>query len=382
MKKDVRILKIYGFVLFMGVGTYFPYIWLYMREIGFSNAQIGILGALGPGVMMVCQPLWGWVSDKTKKPEKVALGLSIGVIFALLLMTTAKSFIQMFLYVALFNIFYSSLIPTFDTIVISTIEDSEVSYGQIRWLGSLGFALTAMIVGQVIELTDNSIILWIYIGIALLLAFMSTKLPKARPTNDNMLEDVKVGPLLKNRELIIFLTAATFIGGSLAMYNTFYPFLIKDLGGGEGLLGWSMLVSAFSEIPLMFYSSKLLKRYKPQSLLLVAFGVAVLRWFLKSIAISPYQIVFLQLLHSIVFGIFYSTSVVYISRLVPERLRASGQNLFWATTFGLGNVTANLIAGWLYEYNTVQTVFRAASISATIGFIIMLVEIQISRDKI
>ncbi len=383
MKRDINILRIYGFVLFMGVGTFFPFIFLYIRELGFSNVQIGFFAAIGPAVMMLIQPFWGWVSDLTGRPERVLIYLSLGIAGSVALLAVGRSFMSIVIYMILFNLFYSSQTPTYDSIVFRTIAKSDVSYGQIRWLGSLGFALTTYGVGKVIEITHISVALWNYVVIALLLAFLSIRLPSAVKENiirKNTQERVKIWPLLKNREFVIFLLASAFVVGSNAINNTFFPFLFKELGGGESLLGLAMMIAAIAEIPFFFFSAKLIWRYRIPNLLLIAFGVTILRWFLNSIAISPYQLLAYQLLHSLTFGLFYSSAVVYVDRLTPSRLRTSGQSLFWATTFGFGNVVANLVGGWIYQYYSVQTLYVVASVAAALGTLILAVGIFSRND--
>lgn len=369
MKKEVRALGIYGFVLFMGLGTFFPFIFLYFKELGFSNAQIGFLGALGPMIMMCVQPFWGWVSDYTKKPERVSVVLALGVSLSLRLLISGRSFLLVVIYLGLFNIFYSSLIPIFDCITISTLKGSKTSYGQIRWLGSLGFALTALVVGKIVELTDISISLWVYVFLALLLAGCALKLPGVNFSRTTS-ERVKIWSLLSNRKLLVFLLASSLVIGSNAINYTFFPFLFKELGGGEGLLGLAMSITAFAEIPFFFFSAKLHQRFSLSKLILFAFLVTGLRWFLNSIATSPWQLIGCQLLHSITFGLLYATAVVYVAKLTPERLQASGQNLFGAATYGFGSVVANLLGGWVYEHYSLQSLFGLASCLAIGGTLI------------
>lgn len=372
MKRDIAILRAYGFVLFMGVGTFFPFVYLYLSKLGFSNLQLGVLAALGPAVMMVVQPFWGWLSDLTGRPGRLSMFLSLGVGATVMLLLTARTFPMVVLFMILFNIFYSSITPIYDSVVIGTLQGTKVGYGLIRWWGSLGFALTVLAVGYMIEHTTLAAALRNYIYLSLVLAVLALVLPGSKGTGKKeKREKVQIWPLFKNRELMVFLVAAGFVIGSYAINYTFLSFLLKDLGGSEGLIGLANMIAAFAEIPFFFFSAKLLQRFKVQNMLVLAFGVTALRWFLNSIATTPYQILMFQLLHSLTFGLMYSSAVVYVDRLVPERLRATGQNLFWATTYGFGNVVGNLLGGWVYQHNTAQTIFAMAGGAALVGTLIM-----------
>lgn len=371
MKRDVLLLRIYAFVFFMGVGTFFPYVYLYMRDLGFSNSQVGILAALGPAVMMVVQPFWGWITDLTGRPDRISMILALGVAGTVTLLLTGQTFPMVVLYMILFNIFYSSIIPIFDSITLNTLEkNSKVSYGQVRYLGSISFALTAFIVGWIVEQTHISIALWNFVGIALIVALIAIRLPAKRKVGSS--QNLKIWPLFKSKELLVFLVAGSLVIGSHAINYTFLPFLMTEIGGSEGVLGMAMMISAFSEIPFFFFSSYLIRKYRLRSLLLIAFAATGLRWYLYSIAVTPNQLLLLQLLHSITFGLMYSSAVIYVGQLTPKHLQASGQNLFWAVTYGFGNVIANLVGGWVSEYYSVQATFKVAAVAAVIGTLIML----------
>lgn len=378
MKRDVLLLRIYAFIFFMGVGTFFPYVYLYMRGLGFSNSQIGILAALGPAVMMVIQPFWGWVTDLTGRPDRVSMILAFGVAGTVALLLTGQTFPMVVLYMILFNVFYSSIIPIFDSIALSTLEkNSKVSYGQVRWLGSLSFALTAFAVGWIVERTHVSIALWNFVGIALIVAVIAGRLPAKRKVGNP--QNLKIWPLFKSKELVVFLAAGSLVIGSHAINYTFLPLLMIEIGGGEGILGMAMLISAFSEIPFFFFSSYLIRKYRLRALLLVAFAATGLRWYLYSIAVTPNQLLLLQLLHSITFGLMYSSAVIYVGQLTPKHLQASGQNLFWAVTYGFGNVVANLVGGWVSEYYSVQATFKVAAAAAAVGTFIMLIGLPLAQ---
>lgn len=371
--RDVWKLRSYYFVLFAGVGSFLPFIYLHMADLGFSNAQIGILGAIGPAVMVFVQPFWGWMTDRTGRPDLIAFIMNLGVAVWVGVLLRANTFVAIVIYMILYNIFYSSLAPIFDSVTIETVNgsDGKVGYGNVRWLGSLGFALMVIAAGRVIEWTSIPTVLWVYVVSSVLLALMVLKMPrKAREQGARV--RVRIWPLFKNRELMVFLVAASLVIGSNAINYTFFPFLMKDLGGGEGILGLAMMVSAFAEIPFFWISAKLIRRFKIPYMLFIAFAVTALRWWLNSIATSPYHLLGFQLMHSLTFGLLYSSAVVYVDRLVPERLRASGQTLFWAATYGLGNVIGNLVGGWVYQYSSVQSLFALASVAAAAGTLVML----------
>lgn len=379
--RNIWMMRWYYFILYAGVGCFLPFVYLYMQEdLGFSNAQIGILGALGPAVMVFVQPFWGWLTDLTGRPDRISFWMNIAIAVSIALLLQVKTFPLIVLCLIVYNLFYSSLVPIFDSVVFQTLDGSRVGFGQIRWFGSFGFALVVLAAGRIIEWTSEKPVMWGYVAFSVALAYLATRMPvqKREVQADCKLE---LRPLFRNRELMVFLLAASLVIGSNAINYTFFSFLMRDLGGGEGMLGLAMMISAMAEIPFLILSVKLVERFSIRHMLLLAFGVTALRWFLNSIASSPYHLLGLNLLHSLTFGLLYASAVVYVDRLVPDRLRASGQTLFWAATYGLGNVAGNLAGGWVFEFSSVQTLFQLAGVAALAGTLVMGGEILLTRER-
>ncbi|MFD1907928.1 MFS transporter [Paenibacillus rhizoplanae] len=91
-----------------------------------------------------------------------------------------------------------------------------------------------------------------------------------------------------------------------------------------------------------------------------------------SLAQEPGTVVAIQAMHSISFGIYYVTAVRYITRIIPDHLRATGMALFtvvWSSGAGLLSGT---FGGLIYQdagrivFYLVATGF---SILAFIGFL-------------
>ena len=57
----------------------------------------------------------------------------------------------------------------------------------------------------------------------------------------------------------------------------------------------------------------------------------------------------LQALHALTFGLFWGASMQALTALVPPRLRATGQALYSAVVFGVGNAVGYLLAGAGYD---------------------------------
>jgi PPP family 3-phenylpropionic acid transporter len=120
-----------------------------------------------------------------------------------------------------------------------------------------------------------------------------------------------------------------------------------------------------AEIAVLLAFPLLERRLSMRALLAAAFAASSLRWFLVSRADSAAALVSLQLLHAFTFGVFWPSAVGAMARFVPPRLRATGQALFGATVFGLGNAVAYQLAGAGYDASgSAAPVFAWAALAA------------------
>jgi PPP family 3-phenylpropionic acid transporter len=62
------------------------------------------------------------------------------------------------------------------------------------------------------------------------------------------------------------------------------------------------------------------------------------------------ELVALQGLHGLTFGLYWAAAVRTLEHLVPSRLRATGQTLFSAATFAVGGAIGYRVAGFGYDH--------------------------------
>jgi PPP family 3-phenylpropionic acid transporter len=111
-----------------------------------------------------------------------------------------------------------------------------------------------------------------------------------------------------------------------------------------------------------------------RAILATSFAVSALRWFLLSRAEAAAWIVALQLLHAFTFGLFWGAAMDAMSRAVPSRLRATGQAIFAAVVFGVGNAVGYQLSGLGYDrWHGVGTLFAWAGGVEIVALLALLV---------
>ena len=74
----------------------------------------------------------------------------------------------------------------------------------------------------------------------------------------------------------------------------------------------------------------------------------------------------MQLLHGVVVAGLIIGGPLYVDRVVPERLRSTGQSVLAMIGFGVGGIVSNLATGWLSDHVSSAAPFALGGIAAIV----------------
>ncbi|MEK4998424.1 MFS transporter [Paenibacillus odorifer] len=340
------------------VVSYFP---LFYTHLGFSSSQIGYLYSLGPLISILSNLFWSMISDKLGTVRKIMFILLAGQLVTGLLLARAAEFSSVMLILSFFYFFYYPVFPLADTMAIKVAERHGRNFITIRVFGSLGYSFFALTVGYALRALGStwSLTLCIIIIIAALLITLGLKDVK-RPavietTNqdkdtaeaDNSKNGLK--DILLQKEVLWFFGCVFVLALGHRMNEAFLTISLKQLGAGEEIIGWALLASALSEIPVLFILSRYGDKFKELPLLALGSLMYALRFLLMSLADHPGSMIAIQAMHSISFGVFYVTSVRYITRIIPDRLRATGLAIFTVVWSSASGLLSGTFGGIIYQ---------------------------------
>ncbi|MNO33897.1 putative nucleoside transporter YegT [compost metagenome] len=349
------------------VYSYFP---LFYAELGFSNSQIGLLYALGPMISLVANLFWSVASDKYRTIKKIMLILLIGQIIMTFILSVSTTFSVIIVIITIFYFFYYPVFPLSDTIGINAAKNHGKSFISIRVFGSIGFAASAIAIGYVLSAIGSEQIMKVSIAIAAV-CFILTIFIKDQNTPVAKMNLSGIVPVLRQKELLWFFACVFFLALGTRMNDAFLTISLNELGASEDLIGWAMLASAGSEIPVFLYLSFKGEKYKELPLLVLASLIFAVRFFLMSTTTSPEGIVMVQLMHGITFGIFYVTAIRMLTRLIPDQFRATGMALFTIVWSSLSGLISGTFGGIVFEHlgrDQFYLIAMVTSIIACLGF--------------
>jgi predicted MFS family arabinose efflux permease len=214
--------------------------------------------------------------------------------------------------------------------------------------GTIGFGLAAPIAGLLVQNYGLQIAFWGCAVFLLLALLISQKLVyDPQKASDSPYEGVRT--LLANRRWLPFLMVA-FAGGiaAAAINNYLFPYL-KELGASESAMGISLTIGTLSEIPVLFFGNRLIQRFKPYGLLMLAMVITGMRLIFLATASTPNLVLVSQLLNGLSFPAMWIAGVAYANENAPPGLGATAQGMFGAMVFGFGTAVGGFAGGPLLE---------------------------------
>lgn len=340
------------YALYFGtVGIVLPFFPGYFEAAGFSASEIGVLLAVGPACMLFAPPVWGQLADRTGRPGLVLGIVTAGAALGYGLLTLADSFVAALGAFVVNALFASAITTLIDTLALHHVLQRGGSYARLRVFGSLGFVVSSMAFGFTVSDYGRAVVLVpfaLMTSAALWAGGLLAGTPRVvhegpRPTFAAALE------LLRRREVALFLVATSLHWIACTPYHGSLALYVRSLGLGPKVVSLSAGLAVISEIAVMWTWPRWSSAVSPRGLLMLAFGASSVRWALMAWTSRADVLVLVAVLHALTFGAFYLAAVAWMAARAPGSLRATGQALFVACTFGVGGLVGYLGSGRTYD---------------------------------
>lgn len=362
------------FCYFALLGGVAPFLSLYFHHLGFSAARIGELIAIPLLMRCVAPNLWGWLADRSGRRLLI---VRLGALLTALTFSAIfwrQNYLWLALVMALHSFFWHAILPQFETITLGHLGTESARYSQIRLWGSVGFVVTVVLLGALLEYRGLDIYPQAMLGIMLGIFICSLVVPPA-PGAAARAEGVHADGFaqqLCRPQVLIFFCCVALMQLSHGPYYTFLTLHLEALGYARGLIGSMWALGVVAEIVLFLLMGKLLARFSLQQLLVASLLLAALRWLLLGWAADNLPLlIFGQLLHAATFGCFHVVAVHVVQRSFSERVQSQGQALY-ATLSGCGGALGALYAGYSWNALGAGWTFTLASLAAALAALLLL----------
>lgn len=360
------------FSYFALLGGVAPFLSLYFYHLGFSAARIGELVAI-PMLMRCLAPnVWGWLGDRSgKRLLIVRLGATLTALtFAGILWR--QDYWWLVLIMALHSFFWHAVLPQFETITLLHLGQQSARYSHIRIWGSVGFIVTVVGLGALMQARGLEIYPVAMLGIMLAIVFSSLLVP-ATQASASIRDARKDGFFwqLRRPGVLVFFVSVALMQLSHGPYYTFLTLHLEKLGYGRAWIGLLWALGVVAEIVLFAVMSGLLTRFSLKGLLIWSLVIAAMRWLLLGfLADEPAILVFAQLLHAATFGCFHVVAIHFVQNNFTAGSQGQGQ-AFYATMAGCGGALGALYSGYSWHGLGPGWTFALASLAAGLAAVMV-----------
>lgn len=356
---------------------------LYLQDIGMSQSEIGALMAIGPFVSLFANPFWGYLGDRMQNVRFVLLTMMIGTLVLVQIVFNVENYTLIYIVMTCFFFFQTPMFAQSSTLILNYIDGTTYKFGGFRLYGSLGWALTAVVAGPVIDQLGVPRIGIVFTALLLVAILLMLVLPPqerlsggAAPINWKTLKQIG-----SNLYFIGFIILGVLVAIPNMMNSTFLSLYVIELGGSKSMVGWAVFASSIFEAVLFLLFDRFLR--KKVSFMIGWLAIVSLlftfRWLLMAEAVSPMQVIFIQLLHAVTFGGYFYVGTQLTMMFVPNAFRSTGQALYTMTWSGVSGVIAGFLGGWLFQNFGSEQMYLAGvalSLVGSIGFALMWLNVR------
>jgi PPP family 3-phenylpropionic acid transporter len=345
--------RLFYFLYYGSVGANLPYLAVYLRGLGFSGTDIGTAQLIGAAVAAPATLAWAMTADRLRATARALRAATACAFAAMVFLPVARTPVAVGAVLLANGLFASAVVPLVDAMTVEWVRvHPHHPYARIRLFGSLGFIAVAVVLGFFLDARggrDADLAVPVTVATCVgAYALVARLLPPASPPHGRPRLSEMTG-LLRDPRLVALLVGCAVHWGACAPFHLLFGVFVRDAGLPARITGLGVFAGVGAEVVALLAFPRLESRLGLRALYLISFAVTAVRWLLLARATGPISVVAIQLLHAATFGLFWGASVASLARMVPDRLRATGQALFSAIVFGGGNAAGYWLSGIGYD---------------------------------
>lgn len=363
-------LSAWYFWYFAFIGAFLPYFALYLQSIGLSAGRIAVVMSLGHVMRLLAPLLWSWLADSGGRRVQIVVASTAAALASFSVVFLTQDFVGLLIGMAILHFFWSASLPLVEALTLGHLAATPERYGRIRLWGSIGFIVTVLGVGLLLDVAPISSQLWV--SWVLLLGTLVSALTLTEAPGHAGQVATPIVQVLRQRKVVFLLAAGLFMTAAHGALYVFYSIHLVAQGYGKTLVGLLWTLGVVAEIVVFLYMPRISKWVSLRQILLACFALAVLRFLLIGWTVEIIGLLALaQLLHGASFGAHHAATMAALNRWFVAGQQARAQALYGSVTYGAGGLGGALLAGALWESAGAAITFSAASALALLGLILV-----------
>ena len=392
--------------MYYGVAGSFASAFLLAR--GYSNAEIGIILAVGNILAVFLQPLIADLADRSKKLSLIGVtqlsAVLLMVLTGLLFVMKQKSAALWVVYMFIMA-WMTTLQPLFNSLAFKLEETGvHINFGACRSVGSLAYAVLCAFLGTLVEAKGVGV-LPLSGEIVLLMLLASLWVTKTQfdrmvgektgkqavpvlgecgqvPAADaEEAEEINLALFVKRNKLFVVLNLAVIgVFFSNSILNNFMLQVVEGVGGTSEDMGRIFSVMAFLEIPALFFFDKIKERFSCQLILKFAAICFTLKVLLIYLAESVTMIYVAHLLQTFSFGLFLPAIVSFIGEVMAKGEAVKGQALY-TVMVTVSSMLASVLGGIMLDVSGPGFMLLISTIATGLGALVLVLIVDRIKKK-
>lgn len=357
---------------FAVIGVFNPYAPLWFKSLGLGPFELGLMASLPAWTRVAAPYVWGVLADRR--------GERVGLIRLAAVLTACASAAYLLplspwtlaaVTLAMFS-FNAAIVPLTETVVAqasTTAAGLDAGrYGRVRVWGSVGFLVSVLVFGAVLEERGMALFPALLLGLLVAQAAIAFALPRLPETHAADEPAPRLAPVLAEPRVRWFFAGAFFMVLSHIALYVFFSLYLDALGHSKRIVGVLWAVSVAVEIVWFWWQGRWLSPDRLHGWLVAAGLVAALRFGATAAFGGVFWVLLLaQASHAITFATQHTACVALVSRYFPGRLRSRGQALYSMGAYGLSGIVGGVLGAALSSRLGYAAVFWAAAASGLLS---------------
>lgn len=360
------------------------YATVFLQYKGLTNTQIGLVTGIGSVSTIFLSPFVTSLISKRKNMtiRKVFnfIFLLLSVFFLVMMFFDLPVIFLMVLYIGVLSLFVTTT-PLLSMIAMNyTMMNKEVNFGLARGIGSVSYALIALVMGSLVRLFDPMVIGVLYVVCSLLFVVLLHSFEKFEMEHEETEDKTSLISIIKKYKTLFFvLLGYSFNFAGTTSLSTYLINIIKNLGGNTTIYGIALFIMAASEMPAMALTTKLMKKFNTMSLIAFSGICYLFRNILVCIAPNIFFVFVGMAFQSMTYGLLTSLLAYYVLDICEEKDQLMGQTLIGIMTSGIGSTLGNISGGMIQDIFGIHIMLIVVCVLTIIGTTVMVVSSMHSK---
>tara|TARA_B110000305_G_scaffold185134_1_gene205957 strand:+ start:457 stop:1584 length:1128 start_codon:yes stop_codon:yes gene_type:complete len=348
-----------------GLGLLGSFETVQMKDLGLTEAQIGMVLGVEHGLMIFTALAWGRLADKTRLLRNCITISTVGMVVTFAWFSQAETFAGFMGYGVLRGLFMPAIIGLMPALALANLDPSKPGsgFGGYRRYGSIGFLFAATGLPLIFsDIPTMALVAMLYVPISIWFV---------RRLKDPVLEkdtaDTRPPPV-NSLALKWFLVASFFVSfadpGAHGFFNTYARELGASIEWVGVLTGMTGLIALFT----LGYMGRLADRIGAGRLLVLGFTAQGLRMLTNSVITNPDWLWVPHLFHSFGFAGKEVATLLFLSALLGKTRWGMASSLLVAMRMS-GMMAGSFLMGWLAENYGYPVMFQVIAACVGIGMI-------------